>query len=457
MKEPLNYIIESIICSGLFFALHQLFIMRYTGFKVNRVFLLIGISLSCIIPMFSIPVWDGDTMIIPIVETVAISDNVTLAVGADDVPKHDIITWLIYFIYLLGVTLLLLSHVIRFYRRGIVKKNNAVKNGNYRIVEDDNIKTPFSFLRTIYIPVISEDSEKQLIISHEYSHVKHYHSYERIFLEFHKLIFWFNPFVWFSMRKLVEIQEMEADADVIDNGADVTEYRMTLLKQVFGVKGEFACNLLGHPLKKRFLAMTMKRAEQNARVLLSIPFFAVAIVIFAFTKKPVEINFENTTSVDSVAQEKLTECVVFGTVIDFETGIPIAGAILVNSNKKGIVSGADGKYSFKAVEGSVYEVLYPDYEKGIIIVGDKYKQEIDVRLKKTSIIENKKKGNQEKKRDKESALIIVAGKVCDSLDDVPANRIKSMKVIKNVDKLSLYIEKYGDAARNGVIEIELKE
>lgn len=203
--------------------------------------------------------------------------------------------------------------------------------------------------------------------------------------------------------------------------------------------------------------MTMKRAEQNARVLLSIPFFAVAIVIFAFTKKPVEINFENTTSVDSVAQEKLTECVVSGTVIDFETGIPIAGAILVNSNKKGIVSGADGKYSFKAVEGSVYEVLYPDYEKRIIIVGDKYKQEIDVRLKKTSIIENKKKGNQEKKRDKESALIIVAGKVCDSLDDVPANRIKSMKVIKNVDKLSLYIEKYGDAARNGVIEIELKE
>lgn len=42
MKEPYLYMIQSILCSGLFLAIYRLLIMRSTGFRANRIFLLLA-------------------------------------------------------------------------------------------------------------------------------------------------------------------------------------------------------------------------------------------------------------------------------------------------------------------------------------------------------------------------------------------------------------------------------
>ena len=459
MKEPLVYIIESIICSGLFFALYQLFVMRFTGYKVNRLFLLLGVFISCIIPMLSIPVWEGSVVNVPIVETMEVSYVGNETMPYSDVNVYDIVSSIIGGIYLSGVIFLLLSHIIKFYKGRVGNVSKISIFDNYNIVEAEKIKTPFSFLRTIYIPIIQDEKEKRLIIEHEYSHISHFHSYERIFLEIHKLAFWFNPFVWLSMRKLVEIQEMEADSDVINNGADVTDYRLTLLKQVLGVQDNLVCNLSGHPLKKRFLAMTMKRAEQNARILLLIPFLVIALVVFGFVQKPVEIqNTDDTIINERLQDNNLSESIVTGVITDFETGKPIVGAVLMSRDRKGTVADSEGRFIVKAKEGTKYEILYPDYEKGILVVGEGKEQINNIKLQKSSKVRLEKNQPQKIDMKNSSLLIIVGGEIYyNSLNNIPSNSIKTMKVVKGSAELSSYIEKYGDVARNGVIEIVLKE
>ena len=56
------------------------------------------------------------------------------------------------------------------------------------------------------------------MVCHEASHVRHRHSAERIALELVRSLFWFNPFVWIAGRWLSEVQEWEADRDVLDAG-----------------------------------------------------------------------------------------------------------------------------------------------------------------------------------------------------------------------------------------------
>ena len=458
MKEPLVYIIESIICSGLFFALYQLFVIRFTAYKVNRVFLLFGVFISCIVPLLSIPVWEGDIENVPFIETMAVSNVDNEAIHYSEINEYDIVSSIIGGIYLSGVIVLLLSHIIKFYKGRVGKVSKISIFGKCNIVENEKIKTPFSFLRTIYIPIIQDENEKRLIIEHEYSHISHFHSYERIFLELHKLVFWFNPFVWLSMRKLVEIQEMEADSDVINNGADVTEYRLTLLKQVLGVQGNLVCNLSGHPLKKRFLAMTIKRTEQNLRILLLVPFLAIALVVFGFVQKPTEIKIGDDKINNVESPNDLSECVVSGVITDVETGKPIVGAVLMSQDKKGTVADSEGRFVVKAHEGSIYEVLYPDYEKGILRVGNSKEQVNNIKLQKSSKVKSVKKEPQKIEHEISSPLIIVGDEIYyNSLSNIPSNSIKSMKVVKGSAELSTYIEKYGDVARNGVFEIELKE
>ena len=64
MKDPFLYIIECIICSGLFLAIYRLCIVRHTAFRVSRRFLLFAMMGACAIPLLQIPVWPSETMVV---------------------------------------------------------------------------------------------------------------------------------------------------------------------------------------------------------------------------------------------------------------------------------------------------------------------------------------------------------------------------------------------------------
>lgn len=458
MKEPLLYILESIVCSGLFYAILQLFIIHHTSYRVARRFLLAGIILSCAIPLFQIPVWQGDIIIMQ--QTATKATNVTSNLSIETPTSLNLIGY-INIIYVIGVSILLINYIVRLFNcKQLHLGAQRIFTDNYCVIESQSIKTPFSFLRTIYLPEIDNAQERKQILAHEESHIRHHHSQERIILESIKLICWFNPFVWFTSRKLVEIQEMEADSDVLSQGYDITCYQMTLLKQIFGVKGDLVCNLVGHPMKKRLLAMSIKRTEQNARVLVLIPFLVATVVAFAFVKKPNEVKYMNQPDKSvSIVTDIEDVSIVSGKVTDKETGLAIIGAVLRDKvNKTGVVTDQNGRFTVKAKKGSTLDAIYPDYKISVIVVGKNDKQEVNLALEKETQAESKSNSSEEKQSVNNAPLALINGKLyVKSLDDISTDKITAIKIIKNEDELRPYIEKFGEQARNGVIDISVKE
>ena len=82
---------------------------------------------------------------------------------------------------------------------------------DWTLAESGKIQTPFSFLRTVYMGFNYSPSERRMILSHEVSHVRHRHSYERLVLSVLRSLLWFNPFLWIAEKDLKEVQEWEAD------------------------------------------------------------------------------------------------------------------------------------------------------------------------------------------------------------------------------------------------------
>lgn len=450
MKPLLVYIIESVMCSGIFFLLYRLLIFKYTSFKINRFFLLTGIILSCIVPLMQIPVWRGDVIILPHIDITR--SQTIISESVPTIKEVNVFNQILIGIYIIGFILGLFSFVKTIYGTYKIKKQSQkVKCDKYILAYNNYIESPFSFMNTIYLPIIDNEREKEQIITHERSHILHNHSQERMMVEILRLICWFNPFVWLSMNKLVEIHEMEADRDVLNSGYDVTEYRISLLKQVFGVKEDIACSLTGHTLKERFLEMTRNRKVQNLRVILLIPFLLLSIVVFVFVKKPNEIKYVS----NSVEKTELVDvCKVSGKVIDKVTGNPIVGAAVVDiMTKAGVATDFEGRFTLEVNKGSNIEILYPNYNKAIIMVGDDNTLDVNMYLVPVPIESNEmSKSNGTKLQ----SLIFVDDELYKgSITDIPSDKIKECTIIKNVDDLKPYIEKYGEVARNGVMKIVL--
>lgn len=470
MKSLLLYIIQSIVCSGLFLVFYQLCIMHSTSFNVSRRFLLTAITLSCTIPLLHIPIWPAETTLI---EIPMVTVPVNTALPTNGKPAMLLWSHVGIFLYGLGTTLLLGMLLIRAKQTfALYKTAQKYRFSEYTIAVHPQIKSPFSFLRTLYLPIIEDEEEKEQIIAHEKSHIIHHHSQERIWMEILKAFCWFNPFVWMAARRLSEIQELEADTHVLAQGFNLTRYRTTLLKQVLGVRGKLVCNLTEHPLKKRFLAMTSPRQIHNVRALSIIPMLGIALVLFSFTSRqpemvltdPIDKQLKGMTPPSATPKTDNSEniCLVKGTITDAETGEAVSeGCILEKKSKQGTVTDKQGSYKLQAAMGSTLTYIFPGYKHQQIKVPDKCEAEINLKVLKNWNTEKGEKvtplplNRSHQKLSAAEALILVNREIYKgNINEISPDRITVVTVIKN--NLEPYIRQYGKQAQNGIISIELK-
>ena len=108
---------------------------------------------------------------------------------------------------------------------------------------------------------------------------------------------WFNPFVWLLIRSIKELQEMEADKDVLDNGYDREQYQINLVltctenKEWILAKSNYNYS----SLKSRILFMNKQIKNGRSRIIAltaSISFWGVTGFVMAQTA---EKNTQNLT------------------------------------------------------------------------------------------------------------------------------------------------------------------
>ena len=179
----------------------------------------------------------------------------------------------------------------------------------YTLALSDRISEPFSFWRTIYMNRQFRGREQQQIITHELSHVRHCHTAERLTLELMRCVFWFNPFVWIAGSLLVQVQEWQADRDVINEGYDVYEYRNLIFRQLYGLGSDvdLANGLYGKLTKKRFLMMTNFKKGRLSLLRMSAVVPVMAAMIMAFGAVKAEDNIVYSTPSETMQDVKTME------------------------------------------------------------------------------------------------------------------------------------------------------
>ncbi len=144
-------------------------------------------------------------------------------------------TWIIPTLYAAVACVSLLIALIGIIGIWILRDGATLtQKKDYTLAESAKIKSPFSFIRTIFIGSGTPSEEKDIIITHERSHIKHGHSYERLFMKFMTSLFWINPFIHMNARYLEEVHEWQADSDVLGEGYNLGLYRSIIFKKLFG-------------------------------------------------------------------------------------------------------------------------------------------------------------------------------------------------------------------------------
>lgn len=283
--KTVEYIIEVLICSGLFLVLYRWLLAGKVGYRLCRAYIVGTMLLAAIIPALDVPLYspapepaaEGTAVLHEFRGSLLPEDGGYGGATAEDaaatsrktsakaiVLKTAAVTY--------GVTAaasiaLIVLNIIRI--RRLRRGARLTLMEGWTLAENERVQTPFSFLRTVYMGFNYSPSERRMILSHEVSHVRHRHSYERLVLSVLRSLLWFNPFLWIAEKDLKEVQEWEADRDVLNEGNDLTLYRTAIFKQLFGYNPDISSGLNYSLTKKRFIMMTKTRLGRYASLRLA--------------------------------------------------------------------------------------------------------------------------------------------------------------------------------------------
>ena len=324
MSQIVFYSFSVIACSGLSMLLYNLFVSRKAGYTFCRRYLLIAMLLSVVIPTLNIPLYHinntqpqpemrlvsnssaGYSLLQEPVQTTAgtpaasavevsgtatsntVSDAATLRGRAFRLPGFVMMRLILFVMYLAGV-LISLGLIIKsiIYISRIKNRSLLTSQEGYMIAENVDVKSPFSFLHTIFMGSEYSSTERSQILSHEISHVKHHHSHEKLVMSVLRSVFWFNPFMLMAEKSLEEVQEWQADNDALSCGYSVDDYRDTVIRMLFGISPLTTAGMGTSFTKKRLLRMSEKESSGHMAVVWVFSIMLASVLFFCFGCKAV--------------------------------------------------------------------------------------------------------------------------------------------------------------------------
>lgn len=302
------YSIKVAICLAAFYLFYKLLLSRDTFHAFNRATLLLLMLLSLVLPFVNISVdeptvaYDGMVQI-----------EQLLAMGVVDdgpAPSGPTLIQVLFAIYIIGVALFLVGEIcslVRLHRLISGKYSVTTAEGIKIVVIDDDV-APFSWFNNIVISRSDYESGRSEILIHEKAHIARRHSLDIMLCNMLLIFQWFNPAAWLLRRELQNIHEYEADEAVIQSGADASEYQLLLIRKAVGERLFSMANNLNHnSQKKRITMMLIKKSNpwNRAKILLTVPVAAVAVVAFATPKAESlskEIEHDSNALVNSVVR-----------------------------------------------------------------------------------------------------------------------------------------------------------
>lgn len=301
----IQYLIKSGLILIILLAIYHIWLEKEKMHQFNRFFLILSIVFGLAVPLISFEVFSKmEVELSPVMNLTSAPLITTFPELTNQVIVEDYSYWPVI-IYGIVALLLLLKFVVNLVKLKLkVSRNQQKRTAEGTIVLIKEKVIPHSFLSYTFLyeeDYLNNRIEDE-IIRHEFAHIRQKHSADLLFIEFLKIIFWFNP-VFILYKKAIQLNhEFLADEAVVKLSNNVSAYQQILLQKVSLKTVNLASNLNYSVTKKRF-KMMKKQTSKTWKMIKGLSMFPVAaILILTFSNQ----IFADADSVSSGLNTNLT-------------------------------------------------------------------------------------------------------------------------------------------------------
>jgi hypothetical protein len=331
----------------LFYLSYILLFSKDTFYLRNRIFLIVLLVLSIIIPLLkgcnffegNSTIEHANSMNSIILSGIIIGESVSEKISLFDL--NSLFIWLYFSIT--GIFLLrVLSSLTRTFL--IIRKGTIQDPKFPKVVLSEMEHPPFSFFPYVVIPKkIFESGDYLEILEHEKAHIRQGHTFDLLFSELLIVFLWFNPFMWLIKRAIVLNHEYLADNSSLKSSCSIKEYQYKLLNIPNSLMNVPLAHNFSSLIKNR-IVMINKRPTRNYAALKSLIILPVAAILFVmFSFKPESSPAYNGYQKHLFSKSSETEILKF---LAINTGYPQEAKnssdtgrvfVVVKMNKGGII------------------------------------------------------------------------------------------------------------------------
>ena len=477
MTEFLIYQGKAAIALAVFYMFYRLLLSKETFHRFNRIVLLGTAALSFVLPLCVItlkevvvvPAMTGssEAIIGEVAETVAMVPEVS-------VPIWPVVLCSIFALGALAVLIHVVISIIGIRRMIRSGSRQALESGETLIITETDT-APFSWMKYIVISREDYESGYSQILTHEKAHVVLRHSWDILFVDMITALQWFNPAIWMLEADLRALHEFEADDAVLRSGANIKEYQYLLIRKAVSKSGYSVANSFNHStLKARITMMLNKKSSRMSawKALYVIPLVGISLAATAETK--VDYIYEKPEVQSDTTGHKVIELRGYHKEDDEKSWRKTnAREMVIMTDEK--AKTVTIKYLNSKFESEEKVFTGIDFNNDVWLTNSSVitKDLADKMLKQDEVVyasrylDNGKKvnvvllptleANVVKLEELEpKPLYVVDGIPMDNkfnIESIKPEEIKEITVLKD-DKSA---GKYGEAGKNGVIEITLKK
>lgn len=292
----MTHIIHSSLLALLFYGIYQLFLSNETHFKINRWYLIMLPVISVLLPFVSLPfvgsIFPENAPTDMVLNITASAAPVNLSgINSDPVTSAEtffdpIILYIIYgaFSFLAAcVFIYKVSSILELIERG---KTTLFQTLSITRVPENGVA--FSYFNRVILDEKFDATVTAHIVKHEKVHIEQKHSYDLLYYEILRIVFWFHPVAYLAQRELQKNHEFLVDQQLSEK--ENLTYQEQLLKITLGCPDFSFLNHYNKNslLKKRLIMLQKSKSTTSLKKLLCIiPIILVSLLYTACTQDPV--------------------------------------------------------------------------------------------------------------------------------------------------------------------------
>lgn len=486
------------LCLLAFGWVYERWMHRESFYQANRFYLLFTPFLAVLIPHLQFEVvLEPDPG--PAVLFLELSQQVPLELLRllFPQPSVNLLSWgtLLLLLYLAVAGLMLAKSLWNFSKIWTwIKHGKITPMGNWRLVEQAQIPEAASFFN--YVFWNNNQPIPPMVLQHELIHVQQGHSWDVVLMEIWIALHWYNPYIYRLRQRLQETHEFIADAGVIDAQGSKYAYACLLASQKQKLE-QMPYNTFAAQLSARLRRMTQNSSPQWKAIqyalclplVLSLGMFfsvnflqALPLPVGNQNLGQVVKNIEQTPVyqlIDESTTEKqetglLTDKLLFSMKSDTipvgnETSKSILLGNLKGKNPLVVIDGLKkGHLNDNGIEALVYKTqeaglsmyMTMDAKDAVTEYGEEGRDGVIYLKTKTNESSNQNQKVTIKGAPSTKVLVVVDGVKIGPMGEEgsgPLSKINPSDILTvNVSKDGSAVAKYGEEAREGVIEIITK-